>query len=218
VPQEPYIAISDKAVVFYYVNNIVFAYKKQNKPLVNKAIKGLKKQFKITDYNELKWFLGIHILRDRQRRCLWLSQFSYIKKIANKSKIDLSLKPLNTLIHKAKLTLSLKQATQQSSLQYQSKVGSILYAAITTRPDIAFAASKLTQFNTNLSQQHYKAADRVLHYLYSTHKKAIGYRQLQTKTAYQAFLCASDASFADNSTDRKSSQGYIITLFGGPIT
>jgi hypothetical protein len=73
VPQEPYVAISSKAVVFYYVNNIVFAYKKQNKPLVNKAIKGLKKQFKITDYSELKWFLGIHILRDRQRRCLWLS-------------------------------------------------------------------------------------------------------------------------------------------------
>ena len=37
------------------------------------------------------------------------------------------------------------------------------------------------------------------------------------KTACQAFLCASDASFADNSTDRKSSQGYVMTLFGGPI-
>jgi hypothetical protein len=54
VPQELCIAISGKAVVFYYVNNIVFAYKKQNKPLVNKAIKGLKKQFKITNCDELK--------------------------------------------------------------------------------------------------------------------------------------------------------------------
>jgi hypothetical protein len=54
VPQEPCVAISSEAVVFYYVNNIVFAYKKQDKPLVNRAIKGLKKQFKITDYGELK--------------------------------------------------------------------------------------------------------------------------------------------------------------------
>jgi hypothetical protein len=54
VPQEPYVAISDKAVIFYYVNNIVFAYKKQDKPLVDKAIKGLKKQFKMTDYSKLK--------------------------------------------------------------------------------------------------------------------------------------------------------------------
>jgi hypothetical protein len=70
VPQEPYVAISNEAVVFYYVNDIVFAYKKQDKPLVNKAIKGLKKQVKMTDYSKLKWFLRIHMLKDRQRRCL----------------------------------------------------------------------------------------------------------------------------------------------------
>jgi hypothetical protein len=111
VPQELCVAISNRAVVFYYVNNIVFAYKKQDKPLINRAIKGLKKQFKMTDCGELKWFLGIHVLRDRQRRCLWLSQSSYIEKIADKSKIDLSSKPPNTLMHKAELLLSLKQAT-----------------------------------------------------------------------------------------------------------
>jgi hypothetical protein len=73
VSQELCVTISDKAVVFYYVNNIVFAYKKQDKPLINKAIKDLKKQFKITDCGELKWFLGIHMLKNRQRQCLWLS-------------------------------------------------------------------------------------------------------------------------------------------------
>ena len=36
------------------------------------------------------------------------------------------------------------------------------------------------------------------------------------KTA-QAFLCASDVLFADNSTDCKRSQGYVMMLFGGPI-
>ena len=34
----------------------------------------------------------------------------------------------------------------------------------------------------------------------------------------QLFICASNASFVDNSVDRKSLQGYIIKLFGGPIT
>jgi hypothetical protein len=43
VPQELCVVISGGAVVFYYVNNIVFAYRKQDKPLVDKAIKGLKK-------------------------------------------------------------------------------------------------------------------------------------------------------------------------------
>jgi hypothetical protein len=116
VPQEPCVAISGGTVVFYYVDDIVFAYKKQDKPLVDRAIKGLKKQFEITDCGELKWFLGIHVLRDRQRRCLWLSQSSYIEKIADKCKIDLSSKPPNTPMHEAELLPSLKQATRQSSL------------------------------------------------------------------------------------------------------
>jgi hypothetical protein len=110
-PQEPCVAISGEAVVFYYVNDIVVAYRKQDKPLVDKAIKGLKKQFKMTDCGELKWFLGIHVLGDRHRQCLWLSQSSYIKKIANKSKNDLSSKPANTLMHEAELLSSLEQAT-----------------------------------------------------------------------------------------------------------
>jgi hypothetical protein len=76
---------------------------------VNKAIEGLKKQFKMTDCGELKWFLGIHVLRDRQRQCLWLSQSSYIEKIANKSKIDLSSKPPNTPMHEAEHLPSLNK-------------------------------------------------------------------------------------------------------------
>jgi hypothetical protein len=54
VPQKLCVAISGKTIVFYYVDNIVFAYRKQDKPLVNRAIKGLKKQFEITDCGELK--------------------------------------------------------------------------------------------------------------------------------------------------------------------
>ena len=58
-------AIKRGVIVFYYVDNIVFVYRKQDKPIVVEAINSLKKQFKITDYSELKWFLGIHVLRDR---------------------------------------------------------------------------------------------------------------------------------------------------------
>jgi hypothetical protein len=60
-------------VAFYYVDNIVFIYKEKDKALADKTITGLKRQIRITDYKELKWFLGIYILRDRKRRLLWLS-------------------------------------------------------------------------------------------------------------------------------------------------
>jgi hypothetical protein len=81
-------------------------------------------------------------------------------------------------------------------------------------------------------------ADRVIQYLYSIRSRAIYYRgdiegingkgrDIRDKgqddgrdgrSKAQSFICASNALFADNSVNRKSSQGYIIKLFRGPIT
>src|SRR5467141_3118701 len=95
---------------------------------------------------------------------------------------------------------------------YQRKIGSLLYAAVTTRPDIAFATSRLSRFLTNPGPKHHAAADRVLLYL-SRHKNF----GLQFGGKEDNFIVASDASFADNSLDRKSSQAYAMKLFGSLI-
>ena len=112
------------------------------------------------------------------------------------------------------------QVARASVMRYQRKMGSMLYVATTTRPDIAFAVSRLARFNQNPSQEHERATDRVIQYLYSTRSRAIcfgGDSKGREENGARSFICASDASFADNSVDRKSSQGYIMTLFGGPI-
>jgi hypothetical protein len=106
------------------------------------------------------------------------------------------------------------QASSKSHDEYQRKVGSMLFAAISTRPDISFAVSRLARFNQNHNDFHHEAADRVIKYLYSTKNLCIQYGQ---DNSGESFICASDSSFADNTIDRKSSQGYIITLFGGAI-
>ena len=71
--QEPCVALIKGVVAFYYVDDIVFIYREKDKALADKTITGLKRQIRMTDCKELKWFLGIHILRDRKRRLLWLS-------------------------------------------------------------------------------------------------------------------------------------------------
>lgn len=80
-----------------------------------------------------------------------------------------------------------------------------------TRPDISFAVSRLARFNLNPSEAHHKAANRVIHYLLGTitHSLTLG--------VGNTLEACSDASFADNSLDRKSSQAYIPKLFGGVI-
>ena len=56
-------------------------------------------------------------------------------------------------------------ASRADVQRYQVKVGSLLYAAVITRPDIAFAVSRLARFNSNPSPLHQQAIDRVLYYL-----------------------------------------------------
>jgi hypothetical protein len=99
----------------------------------------------------------------------------------------------------AELGKNEKQATLESVHLYQQKVGSLLYAAIITRPDIARATSKLSEFLQNPSDKHHQAADQCLRYLYATRHLAIEYNGQKD---CEALLIASDASFADNPDDR----------------
>lgn len=97
-------------------------------------------------------------------------------------------------------------------LNYQAMVGSIIYASIMTRPDVAKAAAVLSRFSHNPGTAHERAAKHCIRYLYGTRFLA-----LQADGLSNQFECFSDASFADDLDDRKSSQGYLIRLFGLPI-
>src|SRR5271157_5469221 len=95
--------------------------------------------------------------------------------------------------------------------RYQRKIGSILYIAVITRVDIAFPVSRLSRFNTNPNDEHHQEADRLIEYLVGTKYLAL---QLGGTDILEV---VSDISFANNSIDRKSSQVYVIKLFGGTI-
>lgn len=215
VPQEPCVMLNGGVVVFFYVDDIVFCYRKKDEEKTKGLINALKQEYEMNILGELKWFLGIHVLRDRRQKKLWLSQEAYVEKIANQYMLDLTGRLPDTPMTESELLPSQENADKPSVMQYQKKMGSLLYAAITTRPDIAFAVSRLARFNQNPSEEHHRAADRMIQFLYHTRSRAICYSD--SRDGARAFVCASDASFADNTEDRKSSQGYIMTLFGGPI-
>ena len=219
VPQEPCIMTKGSVMVFFFVDDIIWAYRKADKEIAKEAIEGLKSRYEMTQLGEPKWFLGIHILRDKRNRTIWLTQDAYIDKIAHKFSIQLDGKVAATPMGLEELLKSEIQATKESIEVYQQKVGSILFAAISTRPDIAFAVSRLARHNLNPSDIHHRAADRVIQYLYSTRSYAIrlGRNTQKSNKPAEIFIGSSDASFADNTEDRKSSQGYVLRLYGGPI-
>lgn len=217
VPQEPCAMTRGGIICFFFVDDIVFAFRKQDTENVALVTSQLKSKFTMKELGELKWFLGMHIFRDRSKRSLWLSQSSYIENVAIEfiPDLDPSRCPQTPMTEEELLPLPAEEEVEEASRTlYQRKIGSILFAAISTRPDIAFAAARLSRFNQRPGQFHHNAADRVILYLYRTRHLCIQYGHQSTATS---LVCASDASFADNTIDRKSSQGYIMKLFGGPV-
>ena len=209
VPHEPCCVIKDGVIIFFYVDDIIIAYHKTKEAAATEAVNLLQQKYTMTGGNDLQWFLGVEVIRKRDQHLIQLSQSSYVDKIQRL--VDKTDCRHDTPMAGVELKPRTGLASQSQINMYQRKIGSLLFAAVTTRPDIAFATSRLARFLANPGQEHHDAADRVLLYLSSTKQKAL---QLGGGDHLQI---ASDASFADNTLDRKSSQGYAIKLFNGLI-
>ena len=84
--------------------------------------------------------------------------------------------------------------------------------AVTTRPDIIFTVLRLIRLLINPGPLHHKVANKVISYLTSTKNLALhfgGPNNLEI---------INNISFGDNTLNRKSSQAFIIKLFGGLIS
>ncbi|XP_067940001.1 uncharacterized protein [Watersipora subatra] len=82
---------------------------------------------------------------------------------------------------------------------YQLMVGSLIYAALSTRPDIAEAVGTLAKFNACSTQTHLTAAKRVIHYLKGTHDLCLNFRkQGKPMVGYTDADYASDADGTRN--------------------
>jgi len=114
-----------------------------------------------------------------------------------------------------KLKPNPKQVSKQDIYMYQRKVRSMLYAANITQLDLAKTASKLLEFLQNLSPIYDATATRAIAYLYQIKTLAIEYLNENVKN--YIFAKASNAAFENNSVSRKSTEGYLFTLYGGPI-
>jgi hypothetical protein len=134
IPQEPCILIKGSVVAFYFVDNIMFCYRKSAQAEAKGAVENLKTRFEITDLGEIKWFLGLYVLRDRQKRLLWLSQKAYVKKVAERFGLAGHIsRQLFTLIPAKKLHLSAEIPITSFRNLFQKKMESVLYAAMQTR-------------------------------------------------------------------------------------
>jgi len=138
---------------------------------------------------------------------------TYIEKIAKKFHL-IDGKCTSTPLPILELKKYARQAPPRQVKEYQEKVGSVLYTAIMIRLDVAYAASLLSQFLTNPGPEHHAAVNWTIKYLYGTRFLGIQY----SREHHDAnLMIASNASYADDIDTRRSSQGYVMSLFGGPV-
>ena len=100
---------------------------------------------------------------------------------------------------------------------YQSIIGGLMFAAICTRPDTAFAVNRLSRYCANPTELHYTAAKRILRYL----KGSVNYRITYTGPAerHPQLIGYCDADWAqDKDCKRKSTSGYVFIMCGGAIS
>ena len=216
VPGEPCLFTNKWLIVFFYVDDIVVLCPKKYLSHLETFEKNLMSYYEIRSLGELNWFLGIRILRDRKAKKVWLCQDSYIDKIATRFHLEYHKPAHVPLPPDVDLLPYDGQATAQEIHAFQQRVGSINFPAVITRPDIAFASSRLATFLCNPSPKHLAAADQTISYLYRTRTYVIEYSAPTLEDKQQIFLCASDAAYADDPETRKSTGGYLYKLFGGP--
>jgi hypothetical protein len=107
-------------------------------------------------------------------------------------------------------------------------MGSLNHIAIFTRPDKSLAISKLSQFNNDPSTTQLNAARRILKYAVSTKDYTIKYGMTKANAIriYGADSIRNairidgyaDADWGSDLTERKSTNGYIFMMNGGPIS
>jgi hypothetical protein len=215
IPDIPCLFVADGILVFFYVDDIIVACHptpEARKDMAEFEVK-LANRYNIKRIGKPEWFLGIRILHDQANNTLSLVQDAYIEKVADRFHLTHRKQP-STPMPVAPLVASTSRASPEFVFTYQQKVGCINFAATTSRPDIAKAVSLLSEHLQNPSQQCMDAVDQVVGYLYHTRHHGI---QFQGAHKDPIFSCWSDASFADDSATRKSSEAFVFMLYGGPI-
>ena len=198
------------AVVAVYVDDLFLLTDTEEE--MSRIKSALTNRFKMKDMGKLHFCLGISILQGRG--VVRITQKQYITKLLKKFGL-LDAKPAST-----PMALNVKldgdddgcSKPVESGL-YQSMTGSLLYAAMATRPDIAQAVGVLAKFNSKPTELHLTAVKRVFRYLKGTADMCLEYRA--TGNHVEGF---SDADWASNSEDRRSTTGSVFVLAGGAIS
>jgi hypothetical protein len=215
----------DEIFMFFYVNDIVFAYRVDRKHAAELLIIKLKDIFEMRDLDILKFFLDVWIIQDRETKIVCLMQDVYAEKMIKEYEISINQKTSSISLSYQSVISYESEIDSDRIHVYKQKMRSICYFVIIIRSDLIQAAFKLTKCLINLDLYHLIAIDHCIKYMYSIRYLTIKFdvsrdKELiiqinqinQINSNKQMFETSVDASFA-NEEGRRSNEDYTFKLF-----
>ena len=198
---------SEVIILLLYVDDIILTGSCDD--LVQSVITQLTQEFDMKDLGLLHFFLGLQI--DYKPHGLFVHQTKYISEILQKANMA-DCKPCLTPCHPNQKLLNHGSPSFSNPSYYRSIVGALQYLTF-TRPDIAFSVNQVCQFMHFPLEQHFAAVKRILRYLKGSIHLGLCFR------FGPMFLKAyTDADWAGDPNDRRSTTGFVIFLGSNPIS
>lgn len=186
-----------------------------SRPNIQRIKDTLNAKFKISDLDPCSYYLNMTVTRDRANRTLRLDQSAYIERFLRHHEMWES-KPQSTPMETSARPIPAEDdyhASAELIKTYQSAVGSLIYAMLDTRPDIAFAVSVVSRYSSNPTEAHYSIVKRIFRYL-----RATVHWHLTYKGPLEDLVGYTDSNWAGDHGTRKSTSGYVYNLGSGAIS
>ena len=169
-------------------------------------------RFKMKDMGPLHYCLGVSIIQEEG--CIFLHQKQYILSMMKRYGLAEAYPVSTPADASVKLVKDDGFSQGVDPVKYQLMVGSLLYAAMATRPDIAHAVGVVSKFNSKPSEAHLTAVKRILRYLKGTANLALKYQ----KSEKGSLIGYSDADWGGDLDSRHSTTGSLFLMAGSPIS
>jgi hypothetical protein len=173
--------------------------------------------FELVELGEINWLLGVNVTRNLKDRTISLGQQSYIEQILTRFGLDQMRPTMTPMEPSADYTpespsVSSKTLLPKEKTLYREMIGSLMYVAVMTRPDIAYAVSTLSQYMEAPHTTHLVAVKHVFTYLLGTKdlKLVLGGKD-------PGVLGFSDADWA-SSIHRHSISGFALFVGCGAVS
>ena len=203
----------DPTYVLAYVDDMLLASKELTE--VQMTIEDLAKEFDIKDMGDATVFVGMEIDRDIRAGTLRISQSRMAADIVSKYGLNDSKAKSIPLNPSTKLVKDTGNPLNCNLFGYSELIGSLLYLAVCTRPDLSQAVGALARYSANPMAEHWDGALGVVCYLASTISFGITYTRNHDEQLVVGYC---DADFAGDLDTRRSATGYVFLMAGGAIS